>query len=169
MKKRPSLFLFLLLVTLGSQATAQTPELDRLKAIFILNFIKFSDHQAANGAGEFVVGVYQDENMQQELSKICANSYHGKRVVVKSITDLSSPVHLLFVPERKNFNYLAYIKKNGSIPHTMVVADTDIRYSAISFQIENNQLHFRLNDEVLFSNSIKLAAPIREIAINNSN
>ncbi len=139
----------------------------RVKAIFILNFIKYSDHQSANSAEEFVFGIYQDEKLAQELSKICGNSYHGKRVVVQQISDLNSPVHLLFVPEEKHFSYLAYIRKNGMIPGTLVVTDNNIETTMIGFEIHDKKFYFRLNESLLPKNGIKLAESIKVIAINN--
>jgi hypothetical protein len=166
--KRATTYLILLFVfTAIHTVKAQTSELARVKAIFILNFIKYSDHQAANGAEEFVVGIYQDEKLAQELAKICGNSYHGKRVVVQQLTDLHSPVHLLFVPEEKHFNYLAYIKKNGTISNTMIVTDKTTETTMIGFEIHDKRFYFRLNEELLAKNGIKLAESIKAIAINN--
>ena len=137
--------------------------------MFILNFIKFSDHQAANNANEFVVGVYKDELLRQELTKICSNSYHGKQVVVKSISELNAPVHLLFIPERQQAAYLSFVKKNGTLADTFVVADKNSENTFINFEVENSRLYFRLNEPLLASSNIKLASSIKAIAINNRN
>jgi hypothetical protein len=159
--------LFLLVIVSFSSAQAQTQELARIKAIFILNFIKFSDHQAANSAQEFVVGIYQDDDVYRELYKICGNSYHGKKVVVKQLVDLSTPVHLLFVPERKHISYQNHIKKNGSLPQTMIVTDKADETTMIGFEVHESKFYFRLNDTLLAKAGIKLAESIRAIAINN--
>ncbi len=169
MKKILYLISALLILTSISKAKAQTQELARVKAVFILNFIKYSDHQAANHAGEFVVGIYQDEQMYRELVKICGNSYHGKKVVVKLITDFNTPVHLLFIPEKHNHSYISYIKKTGPITNTLIVGDKSSDNTMISFEVHNSKFYFRLHDQLLANSGIKLAASIREIAINNMN
>jgi hypothetical protein len=141
--------------------------LARVKAIFILNFIKFCDHQAANSADGFVVGIYQDEDLYHQLFKICANNYHGKKIAVKQLSDLSTPVHLLFIPERKHITYQTYIKKNGSFPHTMIVTDKADETTMIGFEIHDNKFYFRLNEPLLTKAGIKLAESIKAIAINS--
>ncbi len=167
MKRTAACLILLFVFTAFSAAKAQTAELARVKAIFILNFIKYSDHQAANNADEFVVGVYEDEKLVQELTKICGNSYRGKRVVVQQLTDLNTPVHLLFVPDKKHFNYLAHVKKNGMIANTLIVSDKSCEATMIGFEIHQNRFFFRLNEALLAKNGIKLAESIRAIAINN--
>jgi hypothetical protein len=152
---RKSIYLFLLVIVSISSAKAQTQELARIKAIFILNFIKYSDHQAANNAHEFVVGVYRDEHLQRELLKICANSYHGKKVVVKHLLDFSTPVHLLFIPEKNHSIYRSHITKSGDIQQTMIVTDIADETSMISFEIRDSKFYFRLNDTLLAKAGIK--------------
>ncbi len=168
MKRTATCLILLFVFTAFSTAKAQTAELARVKAIFILNFIKYCDHQAANDAGEFVVGVYEDEKLVQELTKICGNSYRGKRVVVQQLTDLNTPVHLLFVPEQKHYSYLAHVKKNGMIANTLIVADKSSEATMIGFEIHENRFFFRLNEALLAKNGIKLAESIRAIAINDN-
>jgi hypothetical protein len=165
MKK--NIYFFLLVIVSFTSAKAQTQELARIKAIFILNFIKYSDHQAANNAQEFIVGVYRDEDLQRELLKICANSYHGKKVVVKQLQDFSTPVHLLFIPEKNHSTYQSYIKKSGDISQTMIVTDKADETSMISFEIRDSKFYFRLNDTLLTKAGIKLSESIKAIAINN--
>jgi|GEM_PF-1913500 len=167
MKRTANYLIFLFVFTAVSAAEAQTAELARVKAIFILNFIKYCDHQAANNAEEFVVGVYGDEKLAQELTKICSNSYRGKRVVVQQLTDLNTPVHLLFVPEQKHFNYLAHVRKNGMIANTLIVSDKNSEATMIGFEIHNDRFFFRLNEALLAKNGIKFSESIRAIAINN--
>jgi hypothetical protein len=167
MKRTLQIFTLVFAIIVAQNAKAQTQELARIKAVFILNFIKYSDHQAANGAAEFVVGVYQDERLAQELTKICGNSYHGKKVVIQQLEDLSSPVHLLFVPERKHFSYLSFVKKNGTLPNTLIVTDNNIETTMIGFEIHDSKFYFRINDELLIKNKIKLSESLRAIAINN--
>jgi hypothetical protein len=65
MKRTANYLILLFIFIVVATAKAQTAELARVKAIFILNFIKYSDHQAANSAEAFVVGVYGDEKLAQ--------------------------------------------------------------------------------------------------------
>jgi hypothetical protein len=167
MKRTLQIFALVSAIIAAQYAQAQTREQARVKAVFILNFIKYSDHQAANSATEFVVGVYQDEELAEELAKICGNSYHGKKVVVRQLAALSSPVHLLFVPEKKHNSYLTFVKKNGMLPNTLIVTDNNIETTMIGFEMHDNKFYFRINEELLVKNKIKLAESLRVIAIKN--
>jgi hypothetical protein len=169
MKKHLYLLTLLLVITGIAPLQAQTQELDRLKAIFILNFIRYSDHQAANGSSEFVVGVFKDSGIQKELVKICGNSYHGKQVVIREINNFSTPVHLLFVPESYQSTYLDHVRKHGDLSNTMVVSDKNSEKTTINFEINDSRLCFRLNEPMLESNGIKIASSIKSLAVNYRN
>ena len=139
-----------------------------MKGIFIISFAKNVNWPDDYLNGDFIIGVYGDQDLFNQLYK----SYTGKligsqKIKVKFYNDLSkiTDSHLFFVSEEKNGN----INKVRKIlpPHTLLVsegADLVSTGSIINFIYVQSSLKFQVNKTKAEENDLKIGQQLQKLA-----
>ena len=140
----------------------------KMKGIFIISFAKNVNWPDNYLNGDFIIGVYGDQDLFNQLY----NSYTDKligsqKIKVKFYNDLSKikDSHLFFVSEEKNGN----INKVRKIlpPHTLLVsegADLVSTGSIINFIYVQSSLKFQVNKTKAEENDLKIGQQLQKLA-----
>jgi hypothetical protein len=140
----------LLLLTMGS-ASAQ--DLDyRAQSLYIYKFTKFIYWPAERTTGDFVIGVFGNSPILEELRLMASIKKAGEdqNIVVEEI-DPDGPLsayHIIYVPSSKSRQLREIADKVGTEP-VLIVAEREgmaLRGATISFMIDNYEiLKFEVN------------------------
>ena len=121
-----------------------------VKAAYIYNFAKLIDWPSSNKKGNFIIGVYGQTNVYQELIK----KYSAKRIGTQDIeikklseTPDVGDVHVLFIAKDRTKDLEAILNYIEFEPVLVITEENKTlnRGSVINFLIINNSLKFELN------------------------
>jgi len=163
----------LIVLGLGSlPAKAQVSREYQLKAVFLYNFAQFTDWPESAFADEkspIVIGVLGSDPFGQALNDtIRDEKVRGRPLVVEHYrrADDIKMCHILFVSQSET-RHLDEIVKSLKGKPILTVADADGASSlgaVIRFAVENNKVHFRINQEAARSANLTLSSRLLRVA-----
>lgn len=140
-----------------------------VKAAYIYNFAKLIDWPSSNKKGNFIIGVYGQTNVYQEL----INKYSAKRIGTQDIeikklseTPDVGDVHVLFIA-KNNTKDLKSILNFIEFEPVLVITEEDntlLRGSIINFLIINNSLKFELNISEAQNRQLIVGSRLKDLA-----
>ncbi len=140
-----------------------------VKAAYIYNFAKLIDWPSSNKKGNFIIGVYGQTNVYQELIK----KYSAKRIGTQDIeikklseTPDVGEVHVLFIAE-DNTKDLEAILNFIEFEPVLVITEakkTLNRGSVINFLIIDNSLKFELNISEAQNRQLIIGSRLKDLA-----
>ncbi len=140
-----------------------------VKAAYIYNFAKLIDWPSSNKKGNFIIGVYGQTNVYQELIK----KYSAKRIGTQDIeikklseTPDVGDVHVLFIAE-DNTKDLEAILNFIEFEPVLVITEakkTLNRGSVINFLIIDNSLKFELNISEAQNRQLIIGSRLKDLA-----
>ena len=165
------LFIFLLTIVASSGFSQYDPNKmakSKLKGMYIYNFAKNVNWPDDHFNGSFIIGVYGDQDLFNQLNKSYTDKLIGnQKIKVKFYNDLSkiTDSHLFFVSEKKNGN----INKVRKIlpPSTLLVsegADLVSTGSIINFIYVQSSLKFQVNKTKAEENDLKIGQQLQKLA-----
>ena len=163
------IFLFTILANSGfSQNEPNKMAKIKMKGIYIYQFAKNVNWPDNHFSGNFIIGVYGDQDLFNQLNKSYTDKLIGsQKIKVKFYNDLSKIIdsHLFFVSEEKNGN----INKVRKIlpPHTLLVsegADLVSTGSIINFIYVQSRLKFQVNKTKAEKNDLKIGQQLQKLA-----
>ena len=163
------IFLFTILANSGfSQNEPNKMAKIKMKGIYIYQFAKNVNWPDNHFSGNFIIGVYGDQDLFNQLNKSYTDKLIGsQKIKVKFYNDLSkiTDSHLFFVSEEKNGN----INKVRKIlpPHTLLVsegADLVSTGSIINFIYVQSRLKFQVNKTKAEKNDLKIGQQLQKLA-----
>ena len=163
------IFLFTILANSGfSQNDPNKMAKIKMKGIYIYQFAKNVNWPDNHFSGNFIIGVYGDQDLFNQLNKSYTDKLIGsQKIKVKFYNDLSkiTDSHLFFVSEEKNGN----INKVRKIlpPHTLLVsegADLVSTGSIINFIYVQSRLKFQVNKTKAEKNDLKIGQQLQKLA-----
>lgn len=166
MKRICGLFIIFFIITASSFAQTGIP---RAQAMFIYNFSRLIEWPPNYKSGDFVIGIYGNSPIANELDGYTSGKRVGSQsIVVKNYNSASeiSTCHILFVPFSKT-RELGTIKSNLNGKSTLLVTEKNGAISdgaAINFLIIGNKLKFELNQSNASKYGIKLSSKLTEMA-----
>ncbi|EMR02223.1 YfiR family protein [Cesiribacter andamanensis] len=169
MKKILLLGIALCLLPLGSLLAQAVNH--KAHSVFLYNFVRYAEWPANAPDNEVIrFGVLGKSGVFDELDEVLkVKTVNGKKCLVERITDPSKVgfYHIIFVADGESGKLADLLAAIGSRP-TLVVTERDNlvrKGAAISFMVsDDNKLQFQLNDQVLTSRNIQLAASLRSMA-----
>ena len=140
----------------------------KMKGIYIYQFAKNVNWPDDHFTGSFIIGVYGDQDLFNQLNKSYSDKLIGsQKIKVKFYNDLSKIIdsHLFFVSEKKNGN----INKVRKIlpPRTLLVsegADLVSTGSIINFIYVQSRLKFQVNKTKAEENDLKIGQQLQKLA-----
>lgn len=171
MKKIYSLFvLFTLLLISGANTQAQSDF--RMQSVFLYNFTRLVAWPADYQSGDFVVAVYGNSPMFQEVQEMANTKRAGNQTIVarnfSSVEDISR-CHILYVPSNQSRRIEEIVNhlraRNIS---ALVVTDSRnaIRSGAvINFTVVDNRQRFELSQENARAMGLTPGGEIARLAI----
>jgi len=165
-----SILSFLLLS--GARAQAQVSREYQLKAVFLFNFVQFTDWPTNAFAGTnspIVIGIVGPDPFGGTLEAILrGESVAGHPLIVQHFArpaDIKT-CHLLFItqPEIRHVDEILKAVKDKPI---LTVSDADTAATGpvmIRFVVENNKVHFRINAQAARAANINLSSKLLRVA-----
>lgn len=139
------------------------------QALFIYNFSRLVEWPEEVKSGDFVIGIYGKSAIEESLKSFVSNKKVGSQnVVVKTFNDVNeiSQCHILFVPSGKSSSIMNVMNVIGK--GTLIVGEKQTLVNdgaAISFQIVDNKLKFRLKEENALKYDLKVSKSLKNMAL----
>ena len=163
----------LLIFALGNLAShAQASREYQLKAVFLYNFAQFTDWPEdafPDDKSPLIIGVLGTDPFAQVLNDTIRNeTVRGRPLVVAHYkrADEIKACHILFVSQAE-IRHWDDIEKTMKGKPVLTVADMDGASSAkavIRFAVENNKVHFRINQDAARDANLTLSSKLLRVA-----
>ena len=173
MKKIFTVFILTIILSANfqlNQAVAQRP-MHELHAMLIFNFIKYVEWPEASKSGDFIIAVYGDSGVFDELNKLYGGGKSIKGQTVKmvnasSVADLKK-AHLIYLADNKSGDFQEILSGNNGSP-TLLVTDKNglgEKGSNINFKTVGGKLKFEINQSAFDKNNLKVSSSLLSMAI----
>jgi hypothetical protein len=168
----PIFLSFLVFALCGASAEAQMAREYQLKAVFLFNFAQFTDwpeNAFADEKSPIVIGVLGADPFGQSLNDtIRDETVRGHPLVVEHYrrADEIKTCHILFISQPE-IRHADEILKNVKGKPILTVADNDGITAGgvvIRFVVENNKVHFRINQEAARAANLTLSSKLLRVA-----
>jgi hypothetical protein len=142
----------------------------KTQSLFIYKFTKYITWPPALSRDDFVIGVYGNSPISEELQVMASlkKAGEGQRIVIKRINSVDEieNLHILYVASSKSRELRSILDKIGKKP-TLVVAERDglaKKGASINFLImENNTLKFEVNRTELQSRGLSISDELLKV------
>jgi hypothetical protein len=172
MKRSFKIFVVLLIVLIGFnsfEANAQRP-IHEIHSMLIFNFIKYVDWPDETQSGDFVIAVYGDSDVYQQLSNL-----YGQRKIkgqTASIVNIDDPAtlpsaHVFYLGSSKSRDFEEILSKYDLEP-TIIITDKSglgKKGSSINFKEVGGKLKFEINKETFDNSNLKISSQLLNMGI----
>ncbi|MDD2564741.1 MAG: YfiR family protein [Salinivirgaceae bacterium] len=151
-------------------AIAVYGQAEKVQAMFVYNFTKYVEWPVSTRSGNFVIAVYGNSPIYEELIKVAGTKSAGNQSIevqkVKSVGDITTQ-HMIFISQDKSVDLGAIIGKIGSAP-SLIITEADgliSKGSAINFVIIENRQRFELKKDNVINKGLKVSSELEKFAI----
>jgi hypothetical protein len=140
------------------------------QALFIYNFLRHINWPDGSDQETFVIGVYGDSPVYQQLQQFTVNRKIGtKTIVLRRISSASdaSFCQMVFVPEQ-NSSKISGLKKQIGNKSCLIVGEqegSNAIGSTIEFLIQDNKLKFRIDEERAKQQNLTFSRALIDMAV----
>jgi len=146
-----SMFLFLPMMTVVGQVEIDnsTKAHNKIKGIYMYQFAKLINWPKEYRSGDFIIGVYGDEALYNQMSSAFTDKLIGNQKIKINRYVSSSEIsncHILYVSEKKSESLEKIKKKNKT--KTIIVGQQEgllSKGAAINFVIQDSKIKFEIN------------------------
>jgi len=159
--------IFILIIT-TIPCGAQSADNYAVHANIIYHFTKYIDWPASKKTGDFIIGVYGDSPLYDELKKNVANKMVGsQKILVKKIgsIDATQKTHIVFVSEEMSGS-IKKISTETKDYSVLVVSEQEgfaKRGSCINFIIESERLKLEINQTNIEQRNLSIASELLQL------
>lgn len=166
------LIVLLLFVSTFAQSYSQNANVDKYKALFTVNFIRFIGWTEENKQGDFVIGVINEKGIATELRKNVDGKKFGFQSFVvkdfKTIDEITN-CNILYVSSsilmnKKNTDLIASKVRKS----TLIISETTSSnsLSMINFVAVDDKLKFEINIATIEKSGLQISNSLT--ALNNA-
>ncbi len=161
---------FTLAVILETIVCTTFGQAEKVQASFVYNFTKYVEWPASTKSGNFIIGIYGNSAIYDELIKVAESKKAGSQpIVVKKIGNAGeiTDQHMLFVAANKSREVGEIVTKVGSKP-TLIITESANNIDkgvAINFVVVDNKQRFELKRESLTERGLKISSELEKFAI----
>jgi hypothetical protein len=160
-------WLLLLLLSLPFFSPAQQASDYTVQANIIYHFTKYIDWPPAKKSGEFIIGVFGDSPLYEELQKSLANKSVGnQKIVIKKITSVEAiDCHILFVSEEMSKNMKKIVTQTTSKSVLLVSEKEGLakKGGCINFIIVSDRLKLEINKTNIEQRNLSIASELLKL------
>lgn len=160
-----AIFLFLITAT---PSAAQSADNYAVHANIIYHFTKYIDWPAPRKSGDFIIGVFGDSPLYDELEKNVANKTVGaQKILIKKIgsAEAAKNAHILFVSEEMSGS-IKKISAQTTDNSVLIVSEQEgfaKRGSCINFIIESERLKLEINQANIEQRKLSIASELLQL------
>jgi hypothetical protein len=172
MKSTFKIFIIAFFVSIGFNSfnvNAQRP-MHEIHTMLIFNFIKYIEWPAETKSGDFVIAVYGDDDVYNQLSKLYGQrEIKGQNTNIVNISDVSEmgAAHVLYVASNKSRDFDAILEKYDTKP-TLIITDKSglgKKGSSINFREAGGKLKFEINQATFDNSNLKVSSQLVNMGI----
>lgn len=166
------LIAFSLSLWLGWPSFAQTLQIDRLKANYLIAFVDFARWEGELKIDVATIGILGSKDLARELRKITHSKTEGRKIKILKLesgeTERLSQVDILFVGS--GYEKQWHLIKARCKEHAMLLVGEQRGFleeegGAIQFAFRKNRLRFSIAPENARSQGVELSSTLIELAI----
>ncbi|WP_375578598.1 YfiR family protein [Marivirga tractuosa] len=162
--------LFFVFVSFSSfNANAQRP-IHELHSMLIFNFIKYIEWPAETKSGEFVIAVYGDDDVYEQLNKLYGQrKVKGQNAEIVKVSDVSAinNAHIIYLASNKSRDFETILEKYDTKP-TLIITDKSglgKKGSSINFREVGGKLKFEINQSTFDNSNLKISSQLVNMGI----
>ena len=148
---------------------AQRP-MAEIHSMLIFNFIKYIDWPAETKSGDFVIAVYGDDEVYEQLNKFYGQRpIKGQSAKIINVNELSAinSAHVIYLASKKSSDFDALFEKFDTSP-TLIVSDRSglgKKGSSINFKEIGGKLKFEINQATIEDSNLKISSQLLNMGI----
>ncbi|WKK77938.1 YfiR family protein [Marivirga salinae] len=172
MKYTFKIFIIAFFVLIGFNsfnANAQRP-MHEIHSMLIFNFIKYIEWPAETKSGDFVIAVYGDDDVYEQLSNLYGQrQVKGQNAEIINVSDVSSikNAHIIYLASNKSRDFDAIIEKYDTKP-TLIITDKSglgKKGASINFREVGGKLKFEINQATFDNSNLKVSSQLVNMGI----
>ncbi|MGM0582156.1 MAG: YfiR family protein [Bacteroidota bacterium] len=165
-----SFIVFFLMIGFNTfNANAQRP-MHEIHSMLIFNFVKYIEWPDNTKSGDFVIAVYGDDDVYEQLSNL-----YGKRQIkgqntsivnISDVSELKNP-HIIYIDSRKSRDFETILEKYDTKP-TLIITDRSgygKKGSSINFKEVDGKLKFEINKSTFDNSNLKVSSQLLNMGI----
>lgn len=143
---------------------------EKVKAMFVYNFTKYVQWPAASQTGTFLINVYGNSPIFDELVKISEMKSAGAQpIVVKRVatpSEIANP-HIIYVSANRQADIDQIIKQVSSKPTLIITESKGMieKGAAINFILVDNKQRFEIKRDNITGKGLKISSELEKFAI----
>lgn len=151
------------------KANAQRP-MHEIHSMLIFNFIKYIEWPDNTKSGDFIIAVYGDDDVYDQLSKLYGKrQIKGQNTEIVNISDVSAlnSAHIIYLASSKSRDFDAILEKYDTKP-TLIITDKSglgKKGSSINFREVGGKLKFEINQSSFDNSNLKVSSQLVNMGI----
>jgi len=139
-----------------------------IKAMFLLNFIKYVEWPIENTKNTFQIGVIGESEMFDALTMLASKrSSEGQKVVIKRFEEKNSENYQMIFISNSDSQPVDELTKKYSTKGVLIITEEEkgkARQSGINLFNQDNRIRFEINLPVIKNNGLKVSSKLLELA-----
>jgi hypothetical protein len=145
-------------------------EIHEIHSMLIFNFIKYIEWPDEAKNGNFVIAVYGDDAVYEQLSKLYGKrSIKGQSTEILNVSDVSeiNDAHIIYLASSKSRDFETIYEAYNTKP-TLIISDkTGLgkKGSSINFREIGGKLKFEINQATFDDSNLKISSQLISMGI----
>lgn len=162
-------YLMVLFIVVSAQSFAESENNEyNIKAMFVLNFMKYVEWPQEPNSDTFKIGVVGESNIYQALLSLVANRKENSKIKIYKVnTDLNEEYQILIIARNEN-NRIESLSKKYLGKGTLIISEEckNNNNASINLVNINNKIRFEINNIQAKLGGIKISSKLSEMAIS---
>jgi vacuolar-type H+-ATPase subunit F/Vma7 len=165
--RRAFCFAFIFFIGLGHAVPSGEDNEYNIKAMFVLNFIKYIEWPNERGASYLRIGVIGKSEMYDALRGMTANRNETKQILIDEVTADSKDSYKIIIISKSENSRIDEVIKRFRSKGVLIISD---EYkgnppAVINLLNINNKIRFEINNAAAHDQGIKISSKLTELAL----
>jgi hypothetical protein len=161
------LMFFFLLMAVNSFSENEGNEYS-IKAMFVLNFMKYVEWPAQNENEKFVIGVAGESEIYDALVLMTTNRQENKKIKIEKITsEFNEGCQILIITRNESKKVSEWVKKYQGKGILIISEDSkNLNATAINLITIKNKIRFEINYVQARRDGVKISSRLADMAVS---
>ncbi len=159
--------LFISLVQLRAEGDSTSNEYN-VKAMFVINFMKYVEWPSGNNSGVFKIGVAGESEIYDALQSMAANRNESRKIIIeRAKPDVVGDFQILVISKNERSKADEWNKKYHG-KGVLIISEEfkDSNSAAINLKNVDNKIRFEINNSKAKSGGVKISSRLANLAIS---
>jgi hypothetical protein len=171
---KPRSFLLVLILVCFQSISSFAQDFNyRLLSLYVYNFGKHIEWPVSHKNGEFVIGVYGDTPLYQEIVKTTNQKSKGTQpIIIRKIEsiDMVKDCHILFVSKKESAKFKLIAETTKSTPVLIVTEQTGYARKGSCINIfldedDDNKTKYEINKTLVEGKGLKVSSDLLSLGV----